>query len=199
MAAVTLKALSNQGLHCPDDIAVVGFDNNEIARLSMPTITSVDTFRNLQGSISVQLLNKLITDGSKQNYRIVLPVQLQEGSSVGHRTVSNFQEVSHSNHWVLTCRRFPLDSFLKEESWVHFPGTFFLRQFPECGGSVPLCPAHPFGRLVRDFVKKISKTRAGFSSFGLREHSGSFRSFDSYWELGQRVSIHNQRGRYSIA
>lgn len=85
MAAVTLKALSNRGLHCPDDIAVVGFDNNEIARLSMPTITSVDTFRNLQGSVSVQLLNELISNGSRQNYRIVLPVQLQEGFSVRQR------------------------------------------------------------------------------------------------------------------
>lgn len=97
MAAVTLKALSSRGLHCPDDIAVVGFDNNEIARLSMPTITSVDTFRNLQGSISVQLLNELITSGSKQNYRIVLPVQLQEGSSVRRRTASDFQEISHKD------------------------------------------------------------------------------------------------------
>ena len=85
MAAVTLKALSNRGLRCPDDIAVVGFDNNEIARLSMPTITSVDTFRNLQGSVSVQLLNELIASKKDQNYRIVLPVQLQEGFSVKQR------------------------------------------------------------------------------------------------------------------
>ena len=82
MAAVTLKALRSRGLHCPDDIAVVGFDNNEIGRLSMPTITSVDTFRNLQGSVSVQLLNELISSKKGQNYRIVLPVRFQEGCSV---------------------------------------------------------------------------------------------------------------------
>lgn len=30
MAVVTLKVLYNQGLRYPEDIAVVGFDNNEI-------------------------------------------------------------------------------------------------------------------------------------------------------------------------
>lgn len=82
MAAVALKVLYNRGLRCPEDIAVVGFDNNEIARLSLPTITSIDTSRNLQGSMSVHLLDQLIRGQQTQNVRLVLPVQLHEGFSV---------------------------------------------------------------------------------------------------------------------
>lgn len=88
MAAVTLKVLYNRGLSCPEDVAVVGFDNNEIARLSTPTITSVDTSRNLQGSISVHLLDKLISEKKEQDYRLILPVRLQEGLSVGTKRES---------------------------------------------------------------------------------------------------------------
>lgn len=89
MAAVTLKVLYNQGLRCPEDVAVVGFDNNEICRLSTPTITSIDTSRNLQGVISVRLLDQRITGKQKQDQRLVLPVRLQEGLSVAEHRVFN--------------------------------------------------------------------------------------------------------------
>lgn len=89
MAAVTLKVLYNQGLRCPEDIAVVGFDNNEICRLSTPTITSIDTSRNLQGVISVRLLDQRITGKQKQDQRLVLPVRLQEGLSVAEHCSCN--------------------------------------------------------------------------------------------------------------
>lgn len=83
MAATAIKALHNCGLRCPEDVAVVGFDNNEIARLSTPTITSIDTSRNLQGTLSVRLLDSLISGQTENNLRLVLPVRLQEGDSVG--------------------------------------------------------------------------------------------------------------------
>lgn len=81
MAALTIKALDSMGFCVPDDIGIIGFDNNEIAQLSIPTITSVDTKRDLQGITAVGLLWDLIQEPGIHNKRIVLPVELIIGES----------------------------------------------------------------------------------------------------------------------
>lgn len=68
---------------CPKNAAIVGFDNNEIARLSTPTITSADAWRILQRSISVYLPDRSVNK-KEQDYRLVLPVRLRKSLSVGN-------------------------------------------------------------------------------------------------------------------
>ena len=68
---------------CPKNVAMVGFDNNEIARLSTPTITSADTWRILQRNISVYLPDRSVNK-KEQDYRLVLPVRLRKSLSVGN-------------------------------------------------------------------------------------------------------------------
>ncbi len=59
-AAAAIKAVSRIGLHVPEDIAVVGFDNIEISSMCTPSITTVNQPRYQLGLLSCDLLTKLI-------------------------------------------------------------------------------------------------------------------------------------------
>ena len=82
------RALADLNI-CPKNAAIVGFDNNEIARLSTPTITSADTWRILQRNISVYLPRTGRLTKKEQDYRLVLPVRLRKSLSVGNEFKSN--------------------------------------------------------------------------------------------------------------
>lgn len=84
VAAVLLKALHACGLRVPDDIGVIGFDNNEMAKLSAPTITSVDTFYDLQAQRTArEIIRKIEMKENKSTVgRILTKVQLVEGGSL---------------------------------------------------------------------------------------------------------------------
>lgn len=55
-----LKALKEAGLKCPDDIALVGFSETELAQLVEPTLTSVEQPTFEMGETAAKLLLELI-------------------------------------------------------------------------------------------------------------------------------------------
>lgn len=56
-----LKALKNEGLHCPDDVALMGFSETELAQLVEPTLTSIEQPTFEMGETVAQLLLDQIT------------------------------------------------------------------------------------------------------------------------------------------
>jgi DNA-binding LacI/PurR family transcriptional regulator len=71
MALSALEAIISSGLKVPDDIAVVGFDDIEIASHSAIQLTTVSQNRNLMAEIAIDSLRKIIR---KEN--VQLPIQI---------------------------------------------------------------------------------------------------------------------------
>lgn len=80
VAAGAMQALSRHGRRVPDDVAVVGFDDSQIARSSQPTLTSVRQPVELMGrqmaSLLVQLLGRGPETDGQPNTSVVLPTEL---------------------------------------------------------------------------------------------------------------------------
>lgn len=92
IAMVTMKALHLLGYSIPNDIGIVGFDYSELAKYSIPSITSVNTYREYQGIRTVQRILDKIKDRKSQTERIVIPVDLVEGESTRDIRKSKTQE-----------------------------------------------------------------------------------------------------------
>ena len=67
----------------PGDVALVGFDNTVMGKMAIPAITSVDVHCAAQAEACVKKLISFIQNGETISERIVLPVTLAEGESVG--------------------------------------------------------------------------------------------------------------------
>jgi DNA-binding LacI/PurR family transcriptional regulator len=57
-----LRALAREGIAVPDDVAVIGFDNIEEARFSVPSLSSVDAGREQIAELAVELLMERIAE-----------------------------------------------------------------------------------------------------------------------------------------
>ena len=57
-----LQALKAGGYKIPDDISVVGFDNNDFSEMITPPLTTVDIRKNILGERSARRLIELISD-----------------------------------------------------------------------------------------------------------------------------------------
>lgn len=76
LAMLTARIFREMNLAIPDDIALLGFDNSIIGKMSTPSISSVDVECILQAKTSVKLLIHMIEDSEISPARIVLPVNL---------------------------------------------------------------------------------------------------------------------------
>lgn len=69
-----LRALDEEGLDVPGDVAVIGFDNVEEARFAVPSLSSVDTGRDEIASVAVRLLiERISAKGQPRAPRTVKP------------------------------------------------------------------------------------------------------------------------------
>jgi DNA-binding LacI/PurR family transcriptional regulator len=82
MAMGVLLAARELGLHCPEDISIVGFDDLDFAEFTAPALTSVHQPGYQLGTTAARLLLDRI-DGSQQSpQKIVLPSELKIRHSV---------------------------------------------------------------------------------------------------------------------
>jgi LacI family transcriptional regulator len=65
MALGAIRAIQDAGLHIPDDIAIVGYDNREFARIFRPRITTVSMPVYEMGRAAAELLVKRIEEGPR--------------------------------------------------------------------------------------------------------------------------------------
>ncbi len=76
MAFGAMRAVQEKGLHIPDDIAVVGFDDIPPAATSNPPLTTVRQPIQRTGGVAAETLIDLIEHPDPQPRRIVLPTEL---------------------------------------------------------------------------------------------------------------------------
>jgi LacI family transcriptional regulator len=99
MAAGALRAASELGVRVPDDLAVVGFDDIEVAGLIQPALTTVRQEMNQIGQAAAEALGKMIDDPGTEPVRRTLPTRLVVRSSCGaqraprERTLATDKEV----------------------------------------------------------------------------------------------------------
>ena len=91
-----LLAVQDHGLNVPDDIAIVGYDNDEIARISNPTLTTVTLPLFKMGQVAAEnLLNQLNNEGHKSKEQLVqgeLIIRQSCGGEAGKQIrASNFE------------------------------------------------------------------------------------------------------------
>ena len=75
-ALAALAAIHDLGMKVPEDFAVVGFDDNEFAGLTRPTLTSVQQPGEIVGQKSVELLLRQINDPARPIEPLVFPCKL---------------------------------------------------------------------------------------------------------------------------
>jgi DNA-binding LacI/PurR family transcriptional regulator len=95
MALGAIFAIQEVGLHVPGDIAVVGYDDREIASISRPTITTVTLPCYEMGQTSARLLLDLLgkQEGSEEPVRIQGKLIVREscGASMGKVPLEKYQ------------------------------------------------------------------------------------------------------------
>jgi LacI family transcriptional regulator len=83
MAVGAIKAIEDAGLRCPDDIAVVGFDDIQLAELVSPALTTISQDKRALGVAAARSLVQLIDDADAAPHVSVLPVDLVVRQSCG--------------------------------------------------------------------------------------------------------------------
>ncbi len=82
MAFGAYQALYQAGLHVPQDIAIVGYDDIELARYMTPPLTTVHQPKDELGELAIDVLIHRIADPTQQQQRLQLtPVLMERGSA----------------------------------------------------------------------------------------------------------------------
>jgi LacI family transcriptional regulator len=71
-----LDAVHQAGLRVPDDLSVVGFDNNPESAYITPPLTTVDQSIAQMGDLATRLLIRLISEGELENRTYTTPTRL---------------------------------------------------------------------------------------------------------------------------
>jgi DNA-binding LacI/PurR family transcriptional regulator len=80
MAAGALKCLHESGIRVPDDVAVVGYDNNDLCTGLVPSLTTVDAHSERLGQALAKGLLSLIDKKAKSVCETVNPVLIERDS-----------------------------------------------------------------------------------------------------------------------
>jgi LacI family transcriptional regulator len=94
-----LRAASELGVRVPEDLAVVGFDDIDVAGLIQPALTTVRQEMHDIGEAAAEGLGGMIDDPGTQPVRRIVPTRLVVRSSCGaqraprERTLATDKEV----------------------------------------------------------------------------------------------------------
>jgi LacI family transcriptional regulator len=83
MAVGAIRAIEDAGLRCPEDIAIVGFDDIQLAELVSPALTTIRQDKRALGAAAARSLVRLIDDAETAPHVSVLPVELVVRESCG--------------------------------------------------------------------------------------------------------------------
>lgn len=85
MALNLMDALEKAGWKVPDDVSIVGFDDDQIAVSARPPLTTVSLKKRDIGAVSARLVLDRLTDPNKPFVQQVLPTRLVIRESVARR------------------------------------------------------------------------------------------------------------------
>jgi len=77
-----ISALKSKGVHVPEDISVVGYDNYTVSSICIPTITTVEVDIEKMAQISVEMISKKLSDPEYKEGRRVIGGKLIIKNSV---------------------------------------------------------------------------------------------------------------------
>ena len=83
MAVGAIKAIQDAGLQCADDVAVVGFDDIQLAELVSPALTTIRQDKRGLGAAAARSLVQMIDDPAAVAPVWTLPVELVVRESCG--------------------------------------------------------------------------------------------------------------------
>src|SRR5205823_6736807 len=83
MAVGAIHAIEETGLHCPGDVAVVGFDDIQLADLISPGVTTIRQDKRGLGAAATRSLLEMIEDPEARPPVRVLPIELVVRESCG--------------------------------------------------------------------------------------------------------------------
>jgi len=92
MAEAALLAIHDRGLRCPEDVALIGFDDFRSAAAMTPPLTVVEQNPAGMGERAVEVLGGAIESGEPPAVNTVLPTRLLLRASCGCRTGSGSGE-----------------------------------------------------------------------------------------------------------
>ena len=82
VAIGAIKFLKRFGIHVPEEIAIIGFDNDPMGIACEPELTTVRQSISNMAMYSFELLSRHIEDGSVSfETKIIMPEIIQRGSS----------------------------------------------------------------------------------------------------------------------
>ena len=89
MAMGVLHAARELGLHCPEDVSIVGFDDLDFAEFTAPALTSVHQPGYQLGTTAARLLLDRIDGSQAPAQKITLPSELKIRHSVASLSPAN--------------------------------------------------------------------------------------------------------------
>ena len=81
-AAVMMAALKERGFRIPEDISIMGFDDNLYSRICTPRLTTVHQDADEKGRVAAQTLVSMITGKGPASKKILLETRLVIRDSV---------------------------------------------------------------------------------------------------------------------
>ena len=82
LAAGIIAGLNERGVSVPGDRSVVGFDDNYLAQLTVPGLTTVHQDAERKGALATELILKQLRNEPIEQKTVILPVHLVERGSV---------------------------------------------------------------------------------------------------------------------
>lgn len=82
MAVGAIKTIKRAGLNVPEDISIMGFDNNIIAQVSDPELTTIGQPSHKIGELAMEMLSKIIRGEELKETNVYLPCNLIERGSI---------------------------------------------------------------------------------------------------------------------
>jgi len=82
LAAGIMSGLSERGIRVPDDKSVIGFDDNYLSQLTIPSLTTIHQDAKRKGVLATDLILKQLRNEPIEEKNIILPVYLVERKSV---------------------------------------------------------------------------------------------------------------------
>jgi LacI family repressor for deo operon, udp, cdd, tsx, nupC, and nupG len=76
LASAAIKAAFSKGLDVPRDVAVVGFDNIQVAKIMRPSLTTVYQPTDQIGTLAVEMLLRILKDGTDAVQSVTLGAEL---------------------------------------------------------------------------------------------------------------------------
>jgi LacI family transcriptional regulator len=83
LAVALMQVLAERGLRVPDDVAVVGMDDTELAGVTTPSLTSVDLGSRERGRLAARLLLERLDDPTREAPRVTVQPRLRIRRSSG--------------------------------------------------------------------------------------------------------------------